>query len=256
MIFTIAGKELKALFASPLAWLVLSVVQVIVGYAFLRRLDEFLQLQPQFLQMANPPGATESVAAYVFTTAAGVFLFAIPILAMRLVAEERRNQTLVLLMSAPVSMTEIVLGKFTGLLAFLVAIITLLALMPLSLAFATQLDYSLIAGFVAGLILLAASFTAVSLFVSCLTVHPVVAAFGAFAGLLGMLLAGDVAGDGLKARGWSVAASLAQVLSPFRNFEPFGRGMMDTYAIACSLVLTFVFLALAVRHLEARRLRG
>jgi ABC-2 type transport system permease protein len=256
MIFTIAGKELKTLFASPLAWLVLTVVQLIVAYAFLRRLDDFLQVQPQLIQMASPPGATELIAAPAFATAAAVFLFAVPLLAMRLVAEERRNQTLVLLVSAPVSMTEIVLGKFLGLLAFLAAIIGLVVLMPLSLAPATQLDYGLLAGFAGGLVLLSACFAAVGLFVSCLTMHPVAAAFGAFAALLGMLLVGDVAADGLRARGWSVAASLAQVLSPIRNFEPFGRGLLDTYAIACSLLLTVAFLALAVRSLDARRLRG
>ena len=256
MIFTIAGKELKALFASPLAWVVLSVVQIIIAYAFLRRLDDFLQLQPQLIQMANPPGATELVAAPAFATAAAVFLFAVPLLAMRLIAEERRNQTLVLLVSAPVSMTEIVLGKFLGLLAFLVVIVALTALMPLSLARATQLDYGLLASIVVGLVLLCACFAAVGLFVSCLTVHPVAAAIGAFAALLGMLLTGDVAGESLKARGWGVAASLAQVFSPIRNFEPFGRGILDTYAIACSLLLTLAFLALAIRRLDGQRLRG
>ena len=256
MIFTIAGKELKALFASPLAWIVLTVMQVIIGYSFLRRLDDFLQLQSQFVQMASPPGATELIAAPAFATAAAVFLFAVPVLAMRLIAEERRNQTLVLLVSAPVSMTEIVLGKFLGLTAFLLVIIALVGLMPLSLGFATRLDYGLLAGYIGGLSLLAASFAAVSLFVSCLTVHPIVAAIGAFAALLGMLLAGDTAGDGLKARGWDVAASLAQVLSPVRNFEPFGKGIFDTYAVACLLLLAIAFLALAIRQLDARRLRG
>src|SRR5215813_565516 len=198
MIFIIAGKELKALFASPLAWVVLTGLQLIIAFAFLRRLDDFLQLQPQFIQMASPPGATELVAAPAFATAAATLLFAVPVLAMRLIAEERRNQTMVLLVSAPVSMTEIVLGKFLGLLAFLLVIVALVALMPLSLAASTQLDYGLLAGYVAGLVLLAASFAAVGLFVSCLTVHPVVAAIGAFALLLAMLLTGDVAADGLK----------------------------------------------------------
>ena len=67
---------------------------------------------------------------------------------------------------------------------------------------------------------------------------------------------GDAAGEGLQARGWGVAASLAQVLSPIKNFEPFGRGMFDTYAVACSLLLATLFLALAIRQLDARRLRG
>jgi len=256
MILTIAGKELRTLFASPLAWVVLTVLQVIISYAFLRRLDDFLQLQPQLVQMSSPPGATELVAAPAFATTAAVFLFAVPVLGMRLIAEERRNQTMVLLISAPISMTEIVLGKFVGLYAFLLIVIALVTALPLTLAVGTQIDYGLLAGFVAGIALLAASFAAVSLFVSCLTTHPIVAAIGAFSVLLGMVVIGDTAAEGLKVRGWNIAASLAQVLSPVRNFEPFGRGLLDTYAIACSLLLTIAFLALAVRQLDARRLRG
>jgi ABC-2 type transport system permease protein len=256
MIFTIATKELKGMFASPLAWVVLTVMQLIIGYAFLRRLDDFLQLQPQLAQMSSPPGATELVVAPVFGTAAAVLLFAVPVLAMRLVAEERRNQTMALLMSAPVTMTEIVLGKFLGLTVFLLAITGLTALMPLSLAGATRLDYGLLAALVAGLVLLAAAFAAVSLFVSCLTVHPVAAAIGAFAALLGMVLAGEAATESLRVRGLPVAASLAQVLSPIKSFEPFGKGMFDSYAVACLLLLTALFLALAVRQLDAQRVRG
>jgi len=256
MIFTIAAKELKSLFASPLAWVVLTVVQIIAGYAFLRRLDDFLQIQPQLATLAAAPGATEMVAAPVFGTAAALLMFAVPILAMRLIAEERRNQTLVLLISAPVSMTEIVLGKFLGLTAFLLAVIAITALMPLTLAGATRLDYGLLAGLVAGLALLAAGFVAVSLYVSCLTAHPVAAAIGAFAALLGMVLIGDAAADGLRARGWGVAAGLAQVLSPIKNFEPFGKGMLDTHSLVCSILLIAVFLTLAGRQLDAQRLRG
>ena len=256
MILTIAGKELKTLFASPLAWVVLTMMQLIVGYAFLRRLDDFLQLQPQLAQMASPPGITELVAGSIFGTAAAVLLFAVPILAMRLIAEERRNQTMVLLMSAPVSMTEIVLGKFLGLTAFLSGIVALTTLMPLALAGSARLDYGLLTALVAGLLLLATAFAAVSLFVSCLTVHPVVAAIGAFAALLGMVLAGEAAGDGLRARGWTVAASLTQVFSPIKSFEPFGKGLLDTYAVACLVLLTALALALAIRQLDAQRLRG
>jgi ABC-2 type transport system permease protein len=256
MIFTIAGKELKALFASPLAWVVLTVTQIIVGYAFLRRLDDFLRLQSQLVQMASPPGATELVAAPTFAAAAVVLLFAVPILAMRLIAEERRSQTMVLLMSAPVSMSEIVVGKFLGVTAFLLVVVLLTALMPLSLAAGTRLDYGLLAGLAAGLALLAASFAAVSLFVSCLTVHPVAAAIGAFAALLGMMLTGEATSEGLRARGWHLAAELAQVFSPVKNFEPFGKGMLDSYAIACAVLLIVAFLALAIRQLEAARLRG
>ena len=101
MIFTIAAKELKSLFASPLAWLVLTAVQLITGYAFLKRLDDFLQVQPQLVQLPSPPGVTELVVAPLFAVTAIVLLFAAPLLGMRSLAEERRNQTMVFLTSAP-----------------------------------------------------------------------------------------------------------------------------------------------------------
>ena len=110
MIFTIAAKELKALFTSPLAWVVLTFMQLVLAFGFLKRLDEFMVIQPQLIQMPNPPGITETVAAPVYATVAIVLLFAVPLLAMRLIAEERRSGTMVLLVSAPLTMTEIVLG--------------------------------------------------------------------------------------------------------------------------------------------------
>lgn len=256
MIFVLAGKELRALFASPLAWIVLTAVQLIAGYAYLKRLDEFIQMQPQLVQLAAPPGVTEIIAAPLFATAAIVLLFAVPLLGMRSIAEERRNNTMVLLVSAPVSITEIVVGKFLALSAFTLVLIALIALMPLSLAANTALDYALIASLCGGLVLLAASFAAVSLFVSSLTAYPVAAAFGSFALLVMMVLLGEAAQDGLRARGWELPAALAQVFSPLKNFEPLGKGLVDTYAIACSLLLTVLFLVLTVRRLDGRRLRG
>ncbi len=256
MILTIAGKELRTLFTSPLAWAVLAGTQLMMGYWFLRLVEDFMDRQAQFIQLPNPPGVTELVAAQLFATTGGLFLFAIPLLAMRLVAEERRNQTLVLLISAPVSMTDIVLGKFLGLMAFLLLIIGLIALMPLSLAFSTRLDYGLLSTLALGLALLAACFSAVSLFASCLTAHPILAALGGFSILLGTLLVGAIAEEGLRVRGVQVPASLVRVLAPMKNFEPLGRGLLDTYAIACSLLLMTLFLALAIRQLDAARWRG
>ncbi len=256
MIFTIAGKELRTLFASPLAWLVLTVVQVVLGYGFLKRLDDFMQVQSQLAQMASPPGITELVAAPTYATAAAMLLFAVPLLAMRMIAEERRNQTLTLLLSAPVSMTEIILGKFTGLMSFLLIIILLVLAMPLLLATGTRLDFGLLAGLTLALLLLAASFTAVSLYASSLTAQPMAAALLGFGMLLAMLFMGETAGDSLRARGWQVPAAFAQVFSPLKNFEPLGRGIIDSYAIACPLLLAAAFLILAIRRLDGRRLRG
>ena len=256
MISTIAAKELKSLFASPLAWMVLTAVQLISGYAFLKRLDDFLQIQSQLVQLASPPGVTELVVAPLYATTAIVLLFAVPLLAMRSIAEERRNQTMVFLTSAPISMTEIVLGKFVGLALFIALIVTLVTAMPLTLSSTTRLDYGLIASLAAGLFLIALAFAAVSLYISSLTTYPMAAAFGAFVALLTMMLMADAAIDGLRARNWNVPAALVQVFAPLKNFEPLGKGVVDTYAIACSIMLVIVFVVLAVRRLDGRRLRG
>ena len=256
MILTIAGKELRALFASPLAWLVLTVVQVILGYGFLKRLDDFLQIQSQLAQLTSAPGITELVAAPTYATAAAMLLFAVPLLAMRMIAEERRNQTLTLLLSAPVSMSEIILGKFTGLMTFLLLIIALVLLMPLLLVTSTRLDFGLLAGLTLALLLLAAGFAAVSLYASSLTAQPMAAALIGFGLILAMVFMGETAGDSLRARGWRVPAAFGQVFSPLKNFEPLGRGMIDSYAIVCSLLLAAGFLILAIRRLDGRRLRG
>ena len=87
MIFTIAAKDLKSLFTSPIAWVVLTFVQLIAGYGFLKRFDDFLEIQPQLLKLPSPPGFTELVAAPTFSATAAILLFAVPLLAMRLIAE-------------------------------------------------------------------------------------------------------------------------------------------------------------------------
>jgi len=235
---------------------VLTAVQLVASFAFLKRIDDFLEIQPQLVQLASPPGVTEIVAAPLFMATAFVLLFAVPVFGMRTIAEERRNGTLVMLTSAPVSMTQIVLGKYLGLFAFLVLIIALVTAMPLSLGGSTALDYPLLASQCLGLLLLAAGFAALSLYISSLTTYPIAAAFGTFAALLLMVLMSEAAGDGLRARGWHVPAALAQVFSPLKNFEALGKGVIDTYALACSVLLVVFFLVLTVRRLDARRLRG
>ena len=256
MILTIANKELKALFASPLAWIMLTLMQLIVSYGFLQRIDDFAQLEPQLMQMPNPPGITTLVVAPVYATVAVILLFAVPLLAMRLIAEERRNQTMVLLMTAPLSISEIVLGKFLGLLLFLLLTIGVMTLMPLALLFGGRLDFGLLLSLLAGSVLLAASFAAVGLYASALTAQPIIAAMIGFGLLLAMLLVGETAADSLRERGWPVPAALAQVLAPLKNFEPFSRGVFDSYSVACSLLLMIAFLVLTIRRLDAARLGG
>ena len=247
MIATIAGKELKSMFGSPLAWIVLAALQSILAWIFLMRLDSFLELQPQLQRLANAPGATEIVIAPLYSAAAVVLLMATPILAMRSIAEERRGRTMTLLISAPISMTQIVLGKFLGLLALLIVPVATITAMGMSLAVGGGLDFGLINANVVGLSMLVATFAAVGLFASSLTVHPMVAAIGALALLLASWLASLANPD---------PSSLIQLLSVTRRFESFNNGLIDSADVAWHLLVIALFLALTIRRLDRDRLIG
>src|SRR6266566_6514946 len=122
MIFAIAWRELRSLFLSPLAWAMLAVVQFILAFLFLVLVAQVQELAPQLAALENAPGITEMIVPQLFGWAGIVLMFAVPLLTMRVLAEERRNRTLVLLYSAPVSRTQIVLGKYLGVLLFLCSI--------------------------------------------------------------------------------------------------------------------------------------
>ena len=166
MILTIAGRELRSLFLSPLAWTILAVITVILAYMFFSQIELFMELQPRLAAMQAAPGITEVIVAPVFGNAAVVMLLIVPLLTMRLLSDERRNQTLSLLLSAPLSMSDIIFGKFFGIIAFLLVLVGLIVLMPLSLLLGGSLDFGVLAACTLGLVLLLSAFAALGLYIS------------------------------------------------------------------------------------------
>jgi ABC-2 type transport system permease protein len=241
MIFLIAQRELRSLLTTPSTWFVLAVLQCIFSLFFLGRLDELLEIQPQLAQLANPPGVTFIVAAPLFNTAALLLMMLAPMFTMRLIAEERRNQTLVLLLSSPLSNQEIVLGKFAGLLIFLLLMTASIPLMACSLALGTSLDSGLLIANYLGLILLTASYIALGLYISALTKHPVIAAIGAFSILAGLWLA-DI--------GTNVPDSPWHQLSPLYHFQNFNSGLLDSRDVVFFVLFISAFLLLTIKRLN------
>jgi ABC-2 type transport system permease protein len=246
IILAIAARELRSMFLSPLAWTLLAVVLFILAYLFMAQVDLFLQLQPRLPGMPGAPGLTEIVVAPVLGNAAFVVLLIVPLLTMRLFSDEMRNQTMSLLMSAPVSMTEIVLGKYLGMLGFIAILVALLALLPLSLLSGGTLDMGVVAAALLGLFLLLAAFAAIGLFMSALTAQPAVAAIATF-GVLLLLWIIDWSGDGSGGvLGW---------LSMVRHYEPLLKGVFRSVDVVYYLLVIITFLALAIRRLDAYRLQ-
>ncbi|GAB4345762.1 MAG: ABC transporter permease subunit [Gammaproteobacteria bacterium] len=250
MIFTIAWRECRGLFLSPLAWSILGVTQLILGYLFLSQLETFVLLQPRLAALDGAPGLTDLVIAPLFANAAMVCLLVIPLMTMRLVAGERRNGTLPLLYSAPLSASEIVLGKYLGIVLFLLVLVALILLMPLSLLMGGSLDPGKLASGLLGMFLLLASFAAIGLFMSTLTGQPVVAAVATFGVLLGLWIV-DWAGNHGE-----TADDLLRYLSALRHYESLLQGLVRSEDLVYFALLIATFLILGIRRLDAERRRG
>lgn len=250
MILTLAKRELRSLFLSPLAWSILAIVQLILGYLFLSQLQEFLQIQDKLSTLENAPGVTELVIAPLYGSAAFIMMLVTPLLTMRLISEERRNQSLALLLSAPVSMTEIIIGKYLGMLSFAALMILMMTLMPLSLYFAGTLDAGLLFSMVLGISLLLAAFISLGLYMSSLTAQPTIAAMSTF-GMLLMLWIIDWAGSKADA----TASGLLEYISMLRHFEAFSKGLFNSSDFIYYLLFISFFLILSIRRLDGDRLQ-
>ncbi len=248
MIWVIAKREFFAMFRSPLAWIILAVVQAILGYMFLANLDNFFMLQPQLAQLENTPGVTDVVITPLMQVAAIILLMIMPLITMRSLAEEKRNRTLSLLVSAPLSMSEIVLGKYLGLLLFVLILVSLLMLMPLSLYLGTSPDAGKLLSIYLGMLLLLAAFSAIGLYLSSLTENQTIAAVGTF-GVLLMLWIIDWIGGSID-NGQSILA----YLSLLQHHQSMLEGVFDTADVAYYLILIVGFLGLTIRQLDRERL--
>lgn len=246
MIRLLALRELRSLFAQPATWWILALLQAVFAWFFLARTEYFLEIQAQLAQLANPPGVTVTVAIPLFNILSLLLMVITPLFTMRLIAEERRNQTLTLLLSSPVSSAQIVLGKFVGLMGFLLLLMSTTPLMLLSLQLGTTLDFGLLCSNLFGLILLASCYAAVGLYVSSLTAQPIIAAITTLGVLLGSWLA-DMSSSALDSP-W-------HQISPLYHFQNFSNGLLDTGDASFFVLVSGVCLLLAMQRLNAHRLQ-
>lgn len=246
MIFTIAARELRSLFLSPLAWAILAVTQFIMAWLFLAQIETWLALQPRLAAIEGAPGVADIVVAPLLANAAIVLLLITPLITMRSLSEEYRARTISLLFSAPVSMTEIVLGKYLGILGFFLVVVVMLALMPLSLMVGTDLDLGKLAAGLLGLSLILAAFAAIGLYMSSLTEQPVVAAVTTF-GLLLLLWIINQA-DSAQADG------VVSYLSMLSHYQTLLKGVFNSMDVGYYVLMIALFIGFTIRRLDATRL--
>ncbi len=248
MIINVARKELKSMFSSPMGWVILSLLMFAFGTYYLNGVNDYFAVMSGAMRPAERTGVTQFVGQTVYGFASFIVLFAVPLLSMRLISEERRNQTLPFLFSAPISLTEIVVGKFLGLVLFLSILIVYIGLMLSTLNIWADIDFGYILANSLGMLLMVASFSALGLYFSSMTQQPVVAAILTFIALFAlMFLDRFFAGD---------PSNTLASLSLTRHFQSFASGLIDTADIIYFVLFIATFLTLTVRRLDADRLRG
>jgi ABC-2 type transport system permease protein len=241
MILSLARMELLRLLRSPLAWILLAIVQFLLSWQLLEALETYTGLAPA----QRGYGLTHFLSLQLFGFAAVLSLFVTPILTMRLFSEAFRNGSYSLLSSAPLSLTEILLGKYLGVLLFQLLPVCLALLISLSLSIGTSLDIGLLAASGLGLALLSASFSAIGLFFSCLSGTPGLAAAGSYGTLLLLTILGQESfgriGNLLHWAAWP---------GHFLNLQ---LGLVRSTDLAYFFLVSALFLGLALHQLERRR---
>lgn len=240
----IAANETRRIFVSPLAWAVLGISQLIFGYIFAGAVIQYLRNADMADQAV---GVSDYVGSGLYGSATIILLLILPLMTMRLFAEERKSGTLTLLFSAPVTLVEIVLGKFLGVMVFVATLIGLLALMPASLLPAVDLDLGRLAAGLLGLFLLTMAFASCGLFISSLTREPTIAAVGSFAALLVIWLLK------MPASFDSAFAPVFDYLSLISHYQDLISGLFDSSDVAYYLLFTALFLWLTVLRLDMER---
>ena len=248
MIINVARKELKSLFASPMGWIILALLMLAFGSFYLQGVNNYFEVMSGSIRPAERVGVTIFVGQTVYGIASFLMLFAVPLLSMRLISEERRSQTLPFLLSAPISLTEIVVGKFLGLIIFLSILVGYILLMLSTLNIWSDIDFGYLLSNSLGLILLAASFSALGIYFSSLTSQPIIAAILSFIALFALM--------GLDKFFGSQPNHWFGYISLMKHFQSFSRGVIDSKDIIYFILFITTFLVLTVRRLDADRLRG
>jgi len=231
-IATIWRREFSSLFRSTIAYVVIAAFLLLAGYIF-----SIALFSTQLADMS-----------LLFGNLAVTFLFVAPLLTMRTLSEERRLGTDEFLLTSPLTVPEIIVGKYLGVLSVWVVMLLLTGVYPLILFIIGEPEGGLIFTGYLGLFLLGAAFLSVGLFASSLSENQIIAGVIGFGILLGLWLItwiGEAIGGGL--------GLFIQSLSLLGRYDAFIMGILDTSDLLFYISFVFVFLFFTVRTVDRRR---
>jgi ABC-2 type transport system permease protein len=241
----ILRRELIAIFSSPLAYLVMT------GFLLLQGLIFYLVVA--FLNDPSYPAMAPLEAFFGGTIFYWLFLlFVIPVITMRLVAEERRSGTIEVLLTASVTEAQVILGKFLAALLFYIALWAPTAVYVVLLQQKTDIDPGPVLSGYLGTLLVGILFVSVGTFASTLTDNQLVAAIFAFVGLMALFTVPLI--DQLLISESMLKTALGH-MDLWTHMEAFAMGIVDTRSVVYPLSVAGLFLFFATKSLELKKWR-
>lgn len=253
-VWPIFKKELLLYFTSPVAYVVFTIFLLIVGYffysifAFFSMASMQAAMNPAFARDLN---VTDGVMRPLFSNISVILLLLMPIITMRLFAEERKSGTIELLLTYPVRDGAVLIAKYLAAFALYGAMLALTLLYPAIVLYFARLEWGPILTGYLGLVLMGGAFLAVGLLCSSLTENQIVAAISTFGVLLIFWVinwSADFAGG--------AAGRILSHLSIVEHLESFTKGVIDTRDVVYYVNFVILALFLTLRSLEARRWNG
>ncbi len=250
----IAQKELRAYFASPIAYIVIGFFALLFGWFYVGILDWFVRQGMQMGQFGMGPqnvNVNQQMIRPLLLNMTVVFLFLLPLITMRTYAEEKRSGTIELLLTSPLTDWQIVVGKFLGAMALYAAMLAL-TLVHFGLLFAFgNPEWKPLATAYLGLLLFGGCFISIGLFVSSLTRNQIIAGAATF-GVFLLLWVVDWIGQSLGPTGEAVL----KYLSMTGHLDDFVKGVIDTKHVVYYLSFIAFGLFLTLRSVDTERWRG
>jgi len=250
---TIARKELNSYFRSPIAYGVMAFFALIAGYFFYVSVVYFVRrgMESAMMGQSSPMDLNEYIVRPLLSNISVIGLFLIPMISMRLFAEEKRTGTIELLLTSPVSDLSILLGKWLGAMALYTSMLLISALsMSLLFLYGKPDWHPIVVGYL-GLLLQGGALLAITTFISNCTKNQIVAGVAGFAVCLMLWIL-----DWLSSFGTSPIEKILSYMSVLQHFDSFAKGVLDTKDIIYYVSVIFVGLFLTARSMEALRWRA
>jgi len=252
-VFIIAGKEFRSYFASPIAYLLLTMFALIFGFFFWNMLGVFvfMGMESQMRGQPMPMNINEQIIRPLLSNTSVIGLFFIPMITMRLFAEEKRTGTIELLTTSPIRDIEVIIGKW---LAAVGLYACMLAFTAANFAFLFKYgnpDWKPLAIGYLGLLLQAGGLLAIGTFISTLTKNQIIAGAATFAICLLLWVLEWV--SGYETASW---AQVLAYMSVVTHFESFAKGVLDLKDAVFYVTVIFIGLFLTERSMESLRWRS